>query len=801
MTNFLMDAKLNSFHRNTNNTNNTNTNNINTNNTNNTNNNINTNNTNNTNTNNINTNNTTQYPIIINKNFMINHLSNNIIYLDSNVIFEDDIEINKYVHFIITSNIIINGNNKTITINYNSLFNGLFHNMGSIITYNLKDLTIKCKTSTLSESFGWFCGQFSNATVTNCHSDGNISKYGGGIFGRHSTGTAINCSSNGLIGDYAGGIFGANTTGTAINCSSNGQINAEAGGIFGSYSKANAENCYSNGKMYSHAGGIFGSNTTNSSANNCYSIGDIIGQCGGGIFGINASKCNTYNCFSLSKSANILYGGIYGSSDNLCNINQCYILSSTFTGNSLNFDSQITTNSYIETDHKWNDIHAYITLNGVPIKPNSIGTVWTSIEQNKPFILSSSCTFEINQDFINKNSNNVSITLDKNTIFKENITINSTLFFIVKSGVLINGNNTTITINNVINYPGLFKNYDNSYTPFYLFNLHINASNSELRYESPYANGWFCHKAGYAIVNNLSSNGKIPPYAGGILGSDFHGTATNCFSTGIIDNHAGGIFGSQSNNCTATNCYSTGDISENSGGIFGYNSSGTATNCFSTGPIIGTTLDNNGGGIFAKISTATIKNCYRSGGNNFKNTDFYGNQSSGTIDNCFSETDGKWNDVHANKYLTGTPSTNHLIGEIWVGTGNNLPFKLKSHCTHISKNTTITTTQNNQLYYPIIIDNNVTLTFNINFEVEKSPYGFFILVANSDINTNNKAITNIFNYTDNIHYTGIIKYNNMLKKFLYNYLTSHKLILYYYVNNKQNKLDGNQISVSMTYFL
>ena len=115
--------------------------------------------------------------------------------------------------------------------------------------------------------------------------------------------------------------------------------------------------------------------------------------------------------------------------------------------------------------------------------------------------------------------------------------------------------------------------------------------------------GGICGEIGStAAIDNCSNAGYISCYyriVGGICGSQYYGTISNCYNTGKVyaysvnstgnGAYAGGITGYMYySSATIDNCYNTGNIEskgQSVGGIVGYMGNGTVTNCFSTGTI------------------------------------------------------------------------------------------------------------------------------------------------------------------------------------------------------------------------
>ena len=116
----------------------------------------------------------------------------------------------------------------------------------------------------------------------------------------------------------------------------------------------------------------------------------------------------------------------------------------------------------------------------------------------------------------------------------------------------------------------------------------------------------------FSSITNCYSKGNMSGESliGGIAGSCYNGSISNCYSMGNITssgNEIGGIVG-QSNVGTITNCYSVGNITGDYyvGGIVGYNY-GSITYCYATGAV--KSYNSYSGGI-AGMQISTIQNCY-----------------------------------------------------------------------------------------------------------------------------------------------------------------------------------------------
>jgi len=133
-------------------------------------------------------------------------------------------------------------------------------------------------------------------------------------------------------------------------------------------------------------------------------------------------------------------------------------------------------------------------------------------------------------------------------------------------------------------------------------------------------------------------------YVGGLVGTNYSGSISNCYSTGDVNGYygVGGLVGS--NYGSVSNCYSTGDVSGDGsvGGLVGGNF-GILSNCYSTGDVIGTGWSVGGlvGGNGAwRHPPGIVSNCYSTGDVN--GVDYVGGlvgENSGSISNCYSTGD------------------------------------------------------------------------------------------------------------------------------------------------------------------
>lgn len=286
-------------------------------------------------------------------------------------------------YFILSSrNIIIDGNNKTVTVNNYPNFPGLITNgTGFLNGYNntiIKNISIvSTGISTLSVGQGWICKDYfgkgsTGNIIQNCSSNGTISGNGGGITGQctaiNSTNfSIIGCSASGNIlegaaGGHAGGIVGSfsgtnSTSFTITTCTYSGNINGNgSGGIIGGRSTdVSISFCSTSGII--KGGGIAGDyigiptypitpNKVYATISDCFTTGDI-GSGGsrgavsaGGIIAERGGIVTITRCYSFGEIGGVgkidcggIVGGIAGQSGSQISDGAVVVQSCFSTGN------------------------------------------------------------------------------------------------------------------------------------------------------------------------------------------------------------------------------------------------------------------------------------------------------------------------------------------------------------------------------------------------------------------------------------------------------------------------------------
>lgn len=349
-----------------------------------------------------------------------------------------------YIQF---GNISLNsdGTNPTVTIQNILNYPGLIQNGSAggngknyIRIYNLN--VAASGTTTIANSGGWVGQQYfsrgaSYNYIVNCSSNGNITEKAGGILGANvavfnasniyvvgcnSSGSTIAQHSGGIIGygvasdggnisidkcfntgttigTLTGGITGASTAGGDLlqnggnviitRCYTTGSIGQNGGGIVGLYSVKDlvtpgsiiVSNCYTRGQIGFAAGGIIARQSGQGSlgsitVTNCYSFG-FINEYAGGIYGYDwgtgALASNCYTTGSNNPGQGISQGrGIFS-----------FSASDNPSGSSGNY-SELNNGS-----SGWKDSNAILSLTGIPLSPNPLGTAWITTGSNTPYIL------------------------------------------------------------------------------------------------------------------------------------------------------------------------------------------------------------------------------------------------------------------------------------------------------------------------------------------------------------------------------------------------------------------------------
>ncbi|MFA6186209.1 MAG: GLUG motif-containing protein [Phycisphaerae bacterium] len=171
------------------------------------------------------------------------------------------------------------------------------------------------------------------------------------------------------------------------------------------------------------------------------------------------------------------------------------------------------------------------------------------------------------------------------------------------------------------------------------------------------------------IIKNLGVEdvniigGDYSSHIGGLCGSNYYGSITNCYVTVAVSGYAfiGGLCGDNDSG-SIINCYSTGIVSGSIesfliGGLCGENYSGSITNCYSTGSVSGSSGSYIMGGLCG-TNTGNITDCYSTG-------NLSGDYQIGGL--C-GENLGNITDCHSTGNVTG----NYTIGGLCGATSGNI---------------------------------------------------------------------------------------------------------------------------------
>ena len=263
--------------------------------------------------------------------------------------------------------------------------------------------------------------------------------------------------------------------------------------------------------------------------------------------------------------------------------------------------------------------------------------------------------------------------------------------------IVFDGNNHTITISGVSNFPGLFGDTSNASvsnlvivansstaTAYagWLAGEDINSTFSNIVVNAPisiYGGGIVGFGSSGTTISTSASTGAISNYGGGLVGSDsLSVTITNSFSTGAISDYGGGLVGSGSQQFLISGSFSTGAISDYGGGLVGVGSEGgTVSNSFSSG-IIG----DYGGGILnpALFSPffGLVTNSYSTGALGYASEAISDVSGDVIVTNSYGTEGSAWSDSTANATLTGVPIGAGSLGAAWGSCGINRPYFIAS---------------------------------------------------------------------------------------------------------------------------
>ena len=534
-----------------------------------------------------------------------------------------------------------------------------------------------------NENASGLIGLMINSSVTNCYVTGAVSgfSYVGGLVGNillnDSSVTKcyanVNVSGNRFIGGLVGAVSGSNAI---TNSYATGNVTATGdninlvGGIVGFLVGGSITNSYATGNVSASGGesagvgglvGALGGIMTNCYAtgnvNGTYYIGGLAGYQAISLVGSVSAITNSYATGNVSGSSSVsgLVGAQLGSGVltitnsyryQLATINGVVRAENTPNGihGGIRTASQLMTQStysgwaFNATAWQW-DSRGFPKLNmGTENNPFNFAAA-PGDNANNPIIITTAAQLDAARNGLNKH-------------YKLNSNVDLTAYLASGgAGYSKWGTAGWLPIGTLsAPFTGSFNG-----NGFKVTGLWINRSSMSDVGLLGYVKGATIKSLGVEIA---SAGVKGGAYVGGLIGSIFSGSVTNCYVTGNVsgNNTVGGLVGEQfsySGDFNAvTNCYATGDVTATGsyvGGLLGrqYGFSGsncTITNSYATGNVSG-----NGqvGGLvgwqFADSSVSSITNCYATGrvsGSNIigglvgEQTSYSGNNSS--IVNCYA---------------------------------------------------------------------------------------------------------------------------------------------------------------------
>ena len=188
---------------------------------------------------------------------------------------------------------------------------------------------------------------YNGTKVYNCCNEATINGSGknvGGIAGIVENSKVLECYNLGMIesiGDNIGGVAGLINRGSIVsNCYNEGSITGNSkyvGGIVGYTNSATVETAYNKGTILGRVddtGGIVGKGDKNSTARNCYNIGEVNGDGDyiGGVAGHiqNSSAENCYNIGVINGNNATMINSVIGNV-NESTVNNCYALEGQYS--------------------------------------------------------------------------------------------------------------------------------------------------------------------------------------------------------------------------------------------------------------------------------------------------------------------------------------------------------------------------------------------------------------------------------------------------------------------------------------
>ncbi len=568
------------------------------------------------------------------------------------------------------------GNNYTIssiTINRsNKMYIGLFGYVGqggSIYNLNITNCSIVGNTYV-----GSIIGYNYHGTISNCSVNANIIGIVdeiGGLIGYDVYGSVNNCSFNGNLknnGNYTGGIVGQSYYTVITNSHSNGNLTGYgyAGGIVGCISTGKIVNCFSKCKIYckgNNIGGLVGINTV-TTISDCYSLDNVtgLGNTIGGLIGFNNGGIIS-NCYFEGNVSGVGLGGLIGSNTFGEVLNSHYNIDKVL----LNNKNSLSIGGLYEDQYQdWfsNNLNLNISHYNK-----------TLAQSGDYYCINDVSGFKNILGFSDNNDYKFKLTSDIN------LTNYPGLFIPYLESQEFDGGNNTITnlyVNSSSNSIGLIGYNTGGYIKnIKLTNFYVSGFS--------YIGGMVGYNNGDGVLNCFASGVAIgSTNIGGLIGNTERGSISDCnaFVNVKGDYNIGGLIGRNRND--VSNCIVNAIVDGNSnkiGGLIGFNTY-SVFNCHSSGKVNG--INGEVGGLIGD-NRGRIHNC---SSESFINGSMYGIgglvgvNTYGEVENSFATGTVGGNGVnvggligyqHSDSYVYNSYSTGNVTGTINIGgfIGNN----------------------------------------------------------------------------------------------------------------------------------
>ena len=302
---------------------------------------------------------------------------------------------------------------------------------------------------------------------------------------------------------------------------------------------------------------------------------------------------------------------------------------------------------------------------------------------------------------------------------------------------------------------------------------------------------------------------------GGVCGSNFGGTISDCYNKGSVSGNGdpvGGVCGDNDNGGTITGCYNTGSVSGNNnvGGVCGSNTNGTITGCHNTESVSG---DYSVGGVCG-VNVGTITGCYNtesvSGdyhvggvcGSNINGGTITGCYNTGTVSGNDNTVGGVCGDNDNGSKITGCYTNNGGVcgangGTITDDCGVKTDFTDGTVCPLLNtalKNANASVRFYKGANYPELIKNVPSIVGDVYQISNKEELYAFALVVNKNVETSANAVLT----ADITVNSGVLKTNGSIADDVSGFRSWTPIGNY--DNNYTGTFDGKGYTVSGLYF-